>query len=174
MNKIDKKSLFAILFVAILAILSFLFKIEIMNLMRIVLEKGHLKAILLILVSIIVITHPVKIRPENDSSNLMIRSGVVPLDIFLTLSTYMAITTTACSLLEGAFIQNFFGVIYFNRFEELDIYVLLGVATLLLWYVSFHMYKMTVELLFITKIVSKSSIEMHNKPMQPTADAAAD
>ncbi len=161
MHKIDKSSLLAILFVAALAIASFLFKKELMGFTRVVLENGELKAILLICISVIVVSHSIKIKPENDSSNVMIRSGVLPLDICLTLGTYIAITTTACSLLEGAFVQQFFGVEYFTKFEDLDIYVLLGVAALLLWYVVFHMYKMISELLFNTEKVSKSSIENH-------------
>lgn len=170
MDKINKSSLIAILFVAILAVTSFLFKTELMNFIRIVFENGQFKAVLLMLVSVVVISHSIKVKPENDSSNVMIRSGLLPLDIFLTLGTYVAVTTTACSLLEGAFLQNFFGVEYFSKFEDLDVYVLLGVAALLLWYVAFHMFKMVSELLFNTEQVSRATLEMHNKPIQSTTE----
>ena len=174
MSRIDKSSLLAIVFVAILAISATIFKDFLMQFTRSVLENGHLKIVLLIAVTIIVFSHSIKIKPKNDSSNVMIRSRLAPLDIFLTLGTYIAVTSTACSLLEGAFIQQFFGVKYFNEFESLDIYVLLGVAALLLWYVAFHMYKMFIELLFNTTEVLKSSEEMHKKSMQQPPKTAAD
>ena len=159
MTNVDKSSLAAMIFIAALAITAFFFQNEVMKFLRLILEKGHLKSILIIVVAVIIISHSVKVKPNNDSSNVMIRSGLVPLDIFLTLSTYVAVTTTACSLLEGAFIQQFYDVQYFSKFNDLDVYVLLGVAALLLWYVAFHMYKMFFDLLFKTETVTSSNKE---------------
>lgn len=174
MHKIDTSSLFSITFIAILAISSYLFKIELMNYVRLVLENGQLKSVLLIFVTIIVISHSIKIKADSGASSAIIHSGLLPLDIFLTLGTYIAITTTACSLLEGAFIQKFFGIEYFSKFNDLDIYVLLGVAALLLWYVAFHMYKMASEVLFKTETVSISNTVLHNQSIKPTATAPTD
>ncbi len=168
MSRIDTSSLFAIFFVAALAVVAYLFKIEIMDYMRLILENGYLKSILLILVAIIVISHSIKVKPGNDSSNVMIRSGLIPIDISLTLGTYFAVTTTACSLLEGSFIQNFYDVQYFIKFKDLDIYVLLGVSALLLWYVAFHMYKMLVELLFKSEEISMATNNLHNNLINRT------
>lgn len=174
MNRVDKSSLLAMVFVAFLAITTYFFQSEVMSSMRLILEKGQLQAVLLIVTVIIILSHAIKIKSTSDSSNVMIRSGLVPLDIFLTLSTYTAVTTTACSLLEGAFIQKFYGVKYFNKFSGLDIYVLLGVAALLLWYVAFHMYKMCVELLFRAEIVSISTEKKHKNSIQTPPDIAVD
>ena len=154
MGRINKGSLLAILFVSVLAIASYSFKIELMKTTRAILENELFKNIPAICISIIVISHSIKTKPENDSSNVMIRSGFRLLDTFLTLGTYILVTRTACSLLEGAFVQTFFDVEYFAKFNELDVYVLLGVVALLLWYVAFNMYKMINELLFNRETIS--------------------
>lgn len=174
MNRIDKSSLLAMTFVAVLAITTYFFQSEVMSSLRLILEKGQLQVVLLIATVIIIISHAIKIKSTSDSSSVMIRSGLVPLDIFLTLSTYTAVTTTACSLLEGAFIQKFYDVKYFNKFSDLDIYVLLGVAALLLWYVAFHMYKMCVELLFKTENVSISTEKSIKIQFRIPPDIASD
>ena len=87
MTKIDKSSLLAIIFVATLAITTYFFQGDVMKFLRLILEQGHLKSLLIIVVAVIIISHSIKVKPNNDSSNIMIRSGLVPLDIFLTLST---------------------------------------------------------------------------------------
>lgn len=167
MSQLDTSSLLSTCFIAALSILTYFFQSEVLDFLRLILEKKYLKSILIITVSIIVVSHSIRISPDNDSAGVMIRSGLVPLDLFLTLGTYIAITTTACSLLEGAFIQQFFSdVEYFTKFRDLDIYVLLGVSALLLWYVVFHMYKMGLELFFKRENISKSTQEQHNKSNQ--------
>ena len=113
MTKVDKSSLIAMIFIAILDVRTYFFQNEVMKFLRLILEKGYLKSnsmvlnggyILIIIVAVIIISHSLKVKPNNDSSNVMIRS----VGIFLTLSTYVAVTTTACSLLESAFLIKIF------------------------------------------------------------------
>lgn len=161
MRQPDIGSILAAMFVGLLAVCSYFFQREAMNMLRVVLEKGHLTTLLILIVMVIVITHSIKVKPQNSSGNFFIRSGLIPLDIVLTLSTYIAISTTACALLEGAFVQKFYGVTYFTKFSDLDVYVLLGVSALLIWYVLFHMYKLAVELFFPSETPILSSAKQH-------------
>lgn len=84
----------------------------------------------------------------------------------------MAVSTTACSLLEGAFLQQFYDATYFLKFDQLDIYVLIGVSALLLWYVVLHIYQLGVELLFPVSTPELSTEELHNKSRQLDASRA--
>ncbi|WP_323898876.1 hypothetical protein [Aeromonas caviae] len=161
MRQPDRGSILAAMFVGFLAICSYFFQHEAMNMLKVFLEKGHLTALLVLTVMIIVITHSIKVKPQNSSGNAFIRSGLIPLDIVLTLSTYIAVSTTACALLEGAFVQKFYGVTYFTKFSDLDVHVLLGVSALLIWYVLFHMYKLAVELFFPSETPVLSSAKKH-------------
>ncbi|MBB1315954.1 hypothetical protein [Aliivibrio sp. SR45-2] len=170
MKQPDLGSILAAGFVAFLAIGSNIYEENAMVFIRSILEKGHLNTSLVIIVLVIVITHAIKIRPQNSSNSVFIRSGLIPLDIVLTLSTYIAVSTTACALLEGAFIQKFYHVVYFTKFSVLDIYVLMGVSALLIWYVLFHMYKLSIELFFPSKTLKLSSADMHKKQLVSQED----
>lgn len=154
MKKININSLMALIFVGILAISAYYFQESIKVNLKLVLVQGYLKAILILFVSIVILTHSLKVTSAESDSLVMYRSGFKPLDVVLTLGTYLAITSTACSLLEGAYLQQFFQIEYFKKFEQLDIYTLLGVSALLLWYVVFHMYKLLKEFLLISDDVS--------------------
>lgn len=174
MKKLDLGSLMAFSFVAGLAIIAYIFKVQFMEYIRMVLAGGQLKVVLLLAIIAIIVTHAFKVKPGNDTSNVMIRSGLIPLDTFLTLGTYVAVTTTACSLIEGAFMQQFFEITYFTKFGELDVYVLLGVGALLLWYVAFHMYRMSIEILFKVEEVSTPSKGILPKPVPSSSPSSTD
>lgn len=151
MKNMSKSSLIAIFVVSILAILALVFDSQVMSLTKSALENGYIKSGMILAVVIVVVSHSIMIK-ENSNSPLVMKFGIKPLDAFLTIGTYSAISSTACSLLEGAFIQFFFETpIYFTRFQSLDLFVLLGVSALLLWYVIFHLYLLTKEFLFITE-----------------------
>lgn len=167
MRQPDRGSMLAAAFVGLLAIGSYFYQYEAMDMLRVILEKGHLTALLVLTVMIIVVTHAIKVKPQNSNGNVFIRSGLIPLDIVLTLSTYIAVSTTACALLEGAFVQKFYGVTYFTKFSDLDVYVLLGVSALLIWYVLFHMYKLAIELFFPSETPMLSIVKQHERNIEP-------
>lgn len=174
MNRLDGRSIAALIGVAALAGAAYIFHSTVMKNVRIVLEAGHLRTGMILVVFIVVATHSIKVKSRAENGVFVIRSGFIPLDVFLTFSTYSAVATTACSLLEGAVIQQFFGdVTYFTKFDQLDIYVLLGVASLLLWYVILHMYILARELFFKDTPYEVSTEERHNKAIQPTATVAS-
>ena len=162
MRRPDMGSIYAAVIIGVLACGSFFFKNEAMNFMRLILEKDYLNSCLILVILIIVVTHAIKVKPQKTSEKTLIRSGFIPLDIFLTLGTYIAVTKTACSLLEGAFIQNFYDVVYFTRFSSLDIYVLLGVSAFLIWYVLLDIYKLSIELFFPLETPKLSDASKHN------------
>lgn len=157
MKRVDFNSLMALIFVGVLAALAYFFQDALKSNLRFILEGGFLEVFLVISVAVVVLSHSLKVNESDENSPLIFKSGFKPLDVFLTVGTYVAITSTACSLLEGAYIQQVFGVEYFTKFGELDINVLIGVSALLMWYVIFHMYKMLKELLFIPEEVSTLS-----------------
>jgi hypothetical protein len=164
MNKLDGHSIAALIVVALLAGSAYVFHSEVMKYVRVVLEAGHLRTGIVLVVFVIVATHSIKVKTRSENGVFVIKSGFIPLDVFLTFVTYSAVATTACSLLEGAVIQQFFGdATYFTKFDQLDIYVLLGVASLLLWYVILHMYILARELFFKDSPYEVSTEERHNK-----------
>lgn len=159
----DRNSIIAFVFVGILAFITAFYQSEMADYVRLVLEKGYLKKVIFVSVVVVVLTHAVRVK-SNDSAGMVVRTGFLPLDIGLTIGTYSAVSTTACSLLEGAFIQTFYGdVVYFTKFEALDINVLLGVSGLLLWYVVFHMFILGKELFFPKYRAVASTEKKHNK-----------
>ena len=173
MRSFDYSSAFSIVFVAVLAIVAYSYQDQAMNFTRLILEKGYLKIFLNMAIVIVVFTHSVRVKPQSDTASLLVKSGFLPIDIFLTVSTYIAVSTTACSLLEGAFLQQFFQEAYFLKFGQLDIYVLLGVSALLLWYVALHMYQLGRELLFPMAKPEPSTQEMHNNSSKRDAVTGA-
>lgn len=172
MRKFDVGSGISIIFVAALAAISYFYKDIAMSTMGLALENGYLEIFLNMAIVIIVFTHSIKVQAQSSNRSLLVRSGFLPIDIFLTIGTYMAVSTTACSLLEGAFLQQFYDVIYFLKFDQLDIYVLIGVSALLLWYVALHVYQLGIELLFPVAITELSTEEMHNKSSLSNAGKA--
>lgn len=163
MNKLDGCSIAAFIAVALLAGAAYVFHSEVMIYVRLVLETGHLSTGIVLIVFVIVTTHSIKVKNRYENGVFVIKSGFIILDVFLTFGTYYAVATTACSLLEGAVIQQFFGdVTYFTKFDQLDIYVLLGVASLLLWYVIIHMYILSRELFFKDSPYEASTEERHS------------
>lgn len=169
MRRFDVSSGISIVFVATLATVAYFYQDIAMGVMRQVLEKGYLKIFLNMAIGIIVFTHSIKVQAQSSSRSLLVKSGFLPIDIFLTIGTYMAVSMTACSLLEGAFLQKFYDVTYFLKFDQLDIYVLIGVSVLLLWYVALHIYQLGVELLFPVVTPQLSTEDMHNKSRQADA-----
>ncbi|MDD8060782.1 hypothetical protein [Shewanella metallivivens] len=169
MRRFDIGSGISIVFVAVLAAVAYFYQDVAMGTMRQALENGYLKIFLNMIILIIVLTHTIKVQAQSSSRSLLVKSGFLPVDMSLTIGTYMAVSTTACSLLEGAFLQQFYDVTYFLKFDQLDIYVLIGVSALLLWYVALHMYQIGVELLFPVATPELSTEEMHNKSRQSDA-----
>ncbi|WP_152960817.1 hypothetical protein [Pseudoalteromonas sp. P1-9] len=90
----------------------------------------------------------IRVNSKTKSSIFMFRSGFPVIDSVLNWATYYSVTSTACVLLEGAYLQKFYNIQYYTKFNGLDINVMLGVCALLLWYVSLHIFKMGQELLF--------------------------
>lgn len=172
MRKFDVGSGISIIFVAALAAVAYFYQDIAMGSMRLILENAYLKIFLNMAIGIIVFTHSIKVQAQSSSRSLLVKSGFLPIDISLTIGTYMAVSTTACSLLEGAFLQQFYDVTYFLKFDQLDIYVLIGVSALLLWYVALHIYQLGVELLFPVVTPELSSELMHNNSRQPDASGA--
>ena len=150
-NKVDTKSVLSLLTVLALAGTTTVFKDEVFKFVRLALESDTINTLLSIVIVAAVFIHTVKIKDRSDTKAYIINSKFAPLDMILSMGSYLAVSRTATSLIEGAFIQEFYGTpTYFAKFNQLDIYVLIGVSGLLLWHVIWNMY------LLITDIVIKS------------------
>jgi hypothetical protein len=75
------------------------------------------------------------------------------LDALLNFATYAAVSSTALSLLKGIVVQHYFqDAVYFNDFSSYDIYSMLGVSCLLLWFSVFKTAQLIKEALFYSPI----------------------
>ncbi|EGQ9702640.1 hypothetical protein FWP48_25060, partial [Vibrio parahaemolyticus] len=70
MRQPDRGSILAAAFVGLLAIGSYFYQNEAMDMLRVILEKGHLTALLVLTVMIIVVTHAIKVKPQNSNGNV--------------------------------------------------------------------------------------------------------
>lgn len=152
MKRINSKVLLSMIFLILLSSSAIVFKKDVMDSIRWLLESGWLRVGLLMYIVVTIIIHSFFIEETYLSDVPLFQSRISkPLYIFLTIGTYAAVTSTAVTLLKGAYIQQFYGdVIYFNEFEKIDIYALLGVATLLLWYAIFNTSRLLKEALFVS------------------------
>lgn len=152
MKNVNTKFVLFVIFLILLIIGTALYKDEVMSSVRWCLESGWFKGVLLSYIVITIVSHAIAVK-ESDLSDIPLFKTQInkPLDVMLTIGTYVAVGSTASTLLKGAYIQQFYGdVMYFNEFGKVDIYSLLGVAALLLWYVLFHTSRMFKEALFIS------------------------
>jgi hypothetical protein len=159
MEGVNKKFIFSSVFLLALIVVTSANKVEVMLGVRWLLESGWFKGILLSYICVTIISHSITVKESDLLDIPLFRTQInKPLDTVLTIGTYVAVASTATTLLKGAYIQQFYGdIIYFREFGKLDIYSLLGVASLLLWYVLFHTSRMFKEALFISVKAEKAT-----------------
>lgn len=63
--------------------------------MKQVLENSYLKIFLNIVIVVIVLTHTIKVSLQEDAAGFLVKSGFLPIDMFSTIGTYMAVSSTA-------------------------------------------------------------------------------
>ncbi|RLA82888.1 MAG: hypothetical protein DRG78_05920 [Epsilonproteobacteria bacterium] len=131
-------------------IISFMPK-EVMLIIRWLLESGTFNNILTISIWIVILAHSFTVDETNLTQISLFNTQIKLIDTLLLIATYVTVASTASSLLKGAYIQQFYNdTVYFNEFDKLDIYLLIGVPILLLWYIILNISKMFKEALFFT------------------------
>ncbi len=109
--------------------------------LRYLLESDLLFKLLSFYVIPVVVTYGINVPGDILEDIPVFRLQLTkPIDIALNLGTFMAMSRTGASLLEGTYMEIFFGKDkqYFAEFDKLDVYVLMGLAWFLLWYVIFQ------------------------------------
>ncbi|NET60029.1 MAG: hypothetical protein F6K47_28930, partial [Symploca sp. SIO2E6] len=140
MQKVNLKFVFVVIFLTVFALVKLAYPNQFNWVLRDSLENGWFSKLLICYVIITIIGHSLVFPDPVLLKVTGYRMIVKPLDVLLNIGTYVAVSSTALNLLKATFIQKFFGdVIYFNNFEDLDIYTMMGVSVLLSFYVIINM-----------------------------------
>lgn len=72
---------------------------------------------------------------ETSSDLKMFKSEIAIFDSISNITTFLAIGSTALTLLKGIYLQKFFKVVYFINFADFDLGIIFAVSCALLWLV---------------------------------------
>ncbi|KXO10079.1 hypothetical protein AKG98_863 [Moritella sp. JT01] len=135
----NKTVLFSALGLVAMCIIFSLNQVLIMLGIRYLLESGYLMGACTIFVFVSIICHGVYVNESVLEDVPMFKSNQLwILEILVNIATYVAITSTAITLLKALYIQQFYGDIqYFLEFKSYDIYTMFGVSCALLWFSMF-------------------------------------
>jgi hypothetical protein len=151
MKKFNLKFIASIIFLLVLVIIVLSMKDEVMFRIRWILESGIFEILLITSICIVILAHAFTVKETNLTQISLFNTQFKWLNAILSIATYATVASSASSLLKGAYIQQFYGdIIYFNEFNEIDIYLLIGVPIILLWYIISNIAKMFKEALFFS------------------------
>lgn len=129
-----------VIFLTIVCILFTVFQVEIMLKIKWLLENSILKIGCIIFVIVSISCHAL-IVPETELDDVSLFKGnkIAPLIVIANISTYVAISSTATTLLKAIYLQKFFNDSkYFYQFEDYDVYVMFAGCLVLLWFTIFN------------------------------------
>ncbi len=145
--------LFLLIFMSILIVTNTDFTKEIV---RSFLEWRHLNITLWLFFVISFTIHYLSVKEdESNSGGLIYKHFGKFADSGFAIVTYGLASTTAASILKGVYIQQFFkGEVYFNHFNQIDIYSMLVVSIFLFGYSLYAALSSLVSAI----VISKSSL----------------
>ncbi len=129
-----------VLFLTIVCILFTIFQDDIMLKIKWLLENSILKVGCIIFVIVSISCHAFFV-PETELDDVSLFKGnkIAPLIVIANISTYVAISSTATTLLKAIYLQKFYNDSkYFYQFEDYDVYVMFAGCLVLLWFTIFN------------------------------------
>lgn len=157
MKKIDLVTLVQLLFLMAMVALSFFFSAELIEVTRKALLKSYLEYALLGLGFSIIPLYFYKSQSASDVNLLRIKTGNWLADIVVQCGTHFSLTTTACALFEGIFMQRVYGEVYFVEFGQVDIFVMVGLVGWLFWYTLAQLFRMGQEILIKRNVTTAAA-----------------
>lgn len=104
--------------------------------------------------------HAITVQETNNKETIIFRTPIKILNTALEVATHVSISSSAITLLKGAFIQHFFDdKSYFLEFDKIDVVLLIVVSLILLWYVGSTVFIMLKEALFISNTTTPIPVE---------------
>lgn len=144
----NNKVLFSALFLGALCILFTLNKLEVMAGIRFLLESGYMMKVCVIFSVVSICCHTFFVSESNLDVPMFKSNQLWILELIVNVATYVAISSTAVTLLKALYIQEFYGDIqYFLEFRNYDIYTMFGVSGVLLWFSMFKCWQLLHEAL---------------------------
>lgn len=161
MNKLNFKMIFVFILLVILSVSIVAYKDAIMGMIKSILQWELLNITLWLSFACCFLVHYFSIESENTPEVGLIYNHFGRFaDSAFALITYGLASTTSVAILEGIYIQQFFGEkIYFNYFDKIDIYSMLVVCGFLLGYSIFAALSALKEAIKISKAESIVPIE---------------
>ncbi|MFT6914738.1 MAG: hypothetical protein ACJAWL_001034 [Motiliproteus sp.] len=150
-KKINKKMVFVLLFLFCLAFLSVANQEDFSKLLRNFLEWKHLTISLWLYAIISFFIHYLSSKDmDSGYSGVVFKHFGVFADSAFAAITFGLASTTSSSILKGVYVQQYFGdEIYFNKFDDVDIYSMLVVCLFLLGYSFFSCSKALVSAIYL-------------------------
>lgn len=152
-NKYDSKLIFATMLAIVLISVCYHFLLdEVLNVIKILLEKEILSIALFSGTVILFVINYVKHKSKQVQKDVIITDKFGDfIDNFLGGIGYGTVISTSLTLLKGLFVQKFFNINYFAEFDGLDLFAILGVALFLLYYALMKVYDIAIETYKIDK-----------------------
>ena len=152
-KNIDIKLIFIALILIIIAFFYVNYQHIITLLIRNTLEWKNLNLVLWLYIILCYLIHYLSIKDiKNYESGLIFKAfGTFGNSAFAIITYGLALTTSA-SILKGVFIQQYFqDKIYFNHFDEIDIYSMLVVSAFLFGYSILNSFRSFIDAIMLNK-----------------------
>lgn len=136
MIKLNFKLILVFVFLILTCFLFVANKHSVMVTIKEVLDSNYLNSVLWVLISCCFIVHYVSIKSVDSYDNgILFKHFGKFADAFFAIVTYGVASTTSAAILKGVYIQQFLGgEVYFNYFDQIDIYSMLIVCAFLFGY----------------------------------------
>lgn len=151
MYKFDCKMLLTFVFLLILSIFYVYFQIDVNNKLRVFFEWEHLSTSLWLFSIISYLIHYISSdKTESKYNGVIFEHFGVFADSAFSAITFGLASTTSAAILKGVYIQKYFGdEVYFQQFDDFDIYSMLVVCLFLFGYSVFSCSKPIVKAIYI-------------------------
>ncbi len=149
MNKqVNKNVIYAAIGLLLLSLAYQFFENEFKEAIKYLFETNYLWNGYNFIVVVVFFLHALFIN-NSQSYDFNVLKGELPfLDAFLNVATYIAVGSTALSLLKGIYLQEVFEVIYFKNYQNYDLYAMIGVSVILLWFSITRVWRVGVEVVY--------------------------
>ncbi|MDE1327019.1 hypothetical protein L9W97_17980 [Vibrio aestuarianus] len=138
--KDKSKVILAVLLLTALCILFAVYQEDVMFRIKWLLESSILKIGCIIFVIVSILCHSLFV-PETELEDVPLFKGnqLAPLIVIANISTYVAISSTATTLLKAIYLQKFYAESkYFYQFENYDVNIMFAGCLVLLWFTLFN------------------------------------
>jgi hypothetical protein len=144
----NKKVICSGIFLFVLCIFYFYWKSEFQEAIKFLFESNYLWRAYNITVIIIFALHGFFVNSSESYDFKLLKSEMVLFDSIVNMATYIAVGSTALSLLKGIYLQEVFNSTYFINFEKYDLFTMIGVSVVLLWFSITRVWKVAIEVLY--------------------------